>query len=285
MPSRNDVWQENKNKGREAIRMKYRQQTTILFLSFGESLLGQSAATAFNAVSGRMGLAWQASSSELPPLTGDPASASDDLGREDRVILVGEEEALRSLREQFSTLAEKSEVWAVEHPPVPALIEREVMGLVARLLGGGERQESQPTEAPAAEPPTPKEPAKLILATNPKRVVILDGRTFSKAAQVADLLGAGREIGQVPFVIECTCADDVARGRLAQDAATGKHPAGNRNAELYAAVRARAEPLTVPRLTLDTGLLTPEECLLVPLSIFDSGEGSLCSSYGHLRRL
>ena len=34
------------------------------------------------------------------------------------------------------------------------------MGLVARLLGGGERQDSQPTDAPAPERPAAKEPAK-----------------------------------------------------------------------------------------------------------------------------
>jgi hypothetical protein len=34
------------------------------------------------------------------------------------------------------------------------------MGFVARILGGGERQDSQPTEAPAPERPRVKEAAK-----------------------------------------------------------------------------------------------------------------------------
>src|ERR1700688_4483464 len=34
------------------------------------------------------------------------------------------------------------------------------MGLVARILGGGERQESQPTAAPVPDRPAAKEPAK-----------------------------------------------------------------------------------------------------------------------------
>jgi len=45
-------------------------------------------------------------------------------------------------------------------PEAPGLIEPEVMGLVARILGGGERQEIQPTEAPAPVHPAPKGPAK-----------------------------------------------------------------------------------------------------------------------------
>ncbi|MGH7174149.1 MAG: translation initiation factor [Gemmataceae bacterium] len=54
---------------------------------------------------------------------------------------------------------------AVRHvddaPEVLGLIEQEVMGLVARILGGGHRQESQPTdEAPIPERPAAKEPAK-----------------------------------------------------------------------------------------------------------------------------
>jgi translation initiation factor 1 len=43
------------------------------------------------------------------------------------------------------------------------LIEQEVMGLVARLLGGGQRQESKPTEAAAPASPPVKEPAKKLV--------------------------------------------------------------------------------------------------------------------------
>ncbi len=103
--------------------------------------------------------------------------------------------------------------------------------------------------------------ARLLLANDSARVVILDGRTFRKAAQVADLLTLGCEIGQKPAVIECVCDDAVARERLDRDAAVGNHPAGNRSSALYSMVKATAEPLAVPRLVLDTGRLTPDECL------------------------
>ncbi len=116
--------------------------------------------------------------------------------------------------------------------------------------------------------------ARLLLGAKPERVVILDGRTFSKARQVADLLALGREVGQEPFVIECVCAEDAARDRLDRDAAAGTHPAGNRTGELHAAVKAAAEPLTVPRLTLDTGCGSPDECLARALAYLRAGWGS-----------
>jgi predicted kinase len=100
-----------------------------------------------------------------------------------------------------------------------------------------------------------------LLKTNPNRVVILDGRTFRRAVQVADLLALGREIGQEPIVIECVCSEATARERLDRDAAAGTHPAGNRTGDLHAAVKATAEPLTVPRLVLDTGELSLDEAL------------------------
>src|SRR5262249_19130627 len=103
--------------------------------------------------------------------------------------------------------------------------------------------------------------AKLILIADATRVVLLDGRTFRLAAQVADVFALGRGIGQEPVVIECVCDGAVACARLDRAAAAGGHPAGNRTAALYDAVAATAEPLTVPRLTLDTSRLNPGECL------------------------
>lgn len=103
------------------------------------------------------------------------------------------------------------------------------------------------------------EAAALILGRDLTRVVILDGRTYSKAYQVRDLLALGQTVGQPVRVIECVCADEVARERIGRDAAAGTHPAGNRTFELYLSVKARAEPLTVPRLVLDTGAMLLDE--------------------------
>ncbi|MBA4063179.1 MAG: hypothetical protein C0501_05595 [Isosphaera sp.] len=103
--------------------------------------------------------------------------------------------------------------------------------------------------------------ARLLLTADPSRVVILDGRTFRKPRQVADLLALADAAGQPARVIECVCDEATARARLDRDAAAGGHPAGNRNGDLYAAMKAGAEPLTLPRLILDTGRLPPDECL------------------------
>jgi predicted kinase len=114
--------------------------------------------------------------------------------------------------------------------------------------------------------------AHRILTDHPTNTVILDGRTFSKSRQVADLLAVGEAAGQPPAVIECVCDEETARGRLARDHATGAHPAGNRTPDLYSAVRAAAEPLTVPRLVLDTGRLSPDEAVARALAYLRPGQ-------------
>lgn len=100
-----------------------------------------------------------------------------------------------------------------------------------------------------------------ILKKNPEQAVIIDGRTFLRAYQVHDLLELARSVNQYPCVIECVCADEVARERLEKDQAAGIHPARNRTFEHYLRSKAAAEPLTVPRLTLDTGVVSLEQCL------------------------
>ena len=73
---------------------------------------------------------------------------TDDLEGADRIVALKQAEHLPLLQERFPAWAEKVEFWHVDDAPeVLGLIEQEVMGLVARILGGGDRQESQPTEA------------------------------------------------------------------------------------------------------------------------------------------
>jgi predicted kinase len=91
--------------------------------------------------------------------------------------------------------------------------------------------------------------------------VIVDGRTFSQAYQVRDLFAAADRIGVEPRIIECICSDNLVRERLQRDFGSASHLAANRTFELYLEVKARAEPLTVLRLVLDTGTLELDECL------------------------
>jgi hypothetical protein len=51
-------------------------------------------------------------------------------------------------------------------------------------------------------------------------------------------------------VIECTCDDQLALARIADD---GNHPAGNRDAALYRELQASAHLITGPKLVVDTG--------------------------------
>jgi predicted kinase len=99
--------------------------------------------------------------------------------------------------------------------------------------------------------------AQAILGADPRRAVILDGRTFLRPGQLRPLL----ELGERLFLIECVCDDAVARERLERDLAEGRHPAGNRTFDLYLSLKASAMPIPIPHLVLDTGKTPLEECL------------------------
>lgn len=103
--------------------------------------------------------------------------------------------------------------------------------------------------------------AAYIRKTFPHHPVIMDGRTFQRSKQVADLLAVALSLGETPRIIECVCSDHVARRRLDHDLASGTHAAKNRDFALYQAVKAEAQPIQVPRLILDTGAMPLEECV------------------------
>ena len=75
------------------------------------------------------------------------------------------------------------------------------------------------------------------------------------------MLDLASSLDEKPWIIECVCDDAVARERLEQDLARGRHPAGNRTFDLYLSVKVAAEPITFSRLVIDTGKLSPEECV------------------------
>ena len=169
--------------------MAKRSEKTVLFLCTGNYYRSRFAEVLFNSVADKMALPWQASSRGLALERGvnnvgpmavaaitalealgiraDYAVArfpaqvtTDELEGADRIVALKQAEHLPLLQERFPAWVEKVEFWHVDDAPeVLGLIEQEVMGLVARILGGGQRQESQPTEA-AAERPAVKEPAK-----------------------------------------------------------------------------------------------------------------------------
>jgi len=103
--------------------------------------------------------------------------------------------------------------------------------------------------------------AGYIRKTFPERPVFIDGRTFLRSYQVYDLLALAASLDETPRIIECVCLDEVARERLEHDLASGTHSAKNRTYSLYLAVKANAEPITVPHLVLDTGTATLDVCV------------------------
>jgi predicted kinase len=97
--------------------------------------------------------------------------------------------------------------------------------------------------------------AATLLATG-ARGVILDGRTFTRRAAVAELLAAVARSSATLIVVECRCAREVALARLARDVAVGTHPAANRGPALHDRLSAEAEPLVIAppaaHLVIDT---------------------------------
>jgi adenylylsulfate kinase len=98
-----------------------------------------------------------------------------------------------------------------------------------------------------------KQVARYILHKDPAKHIVLDGRTFSRRYQLAEWRALARELDVPVKVIECVCADDIAKQRLARDVAEGRHVAKNRTYEMYLSVKARFEPIRQPKLVLDTG--------------------------------
>jgi adenylylsulfate kinase len=83
-------------------------------------------------------------------------------------------------------------------------------------------------------------------------IIFLDGRTFSKQYQIENVVTFAGSLQQSWRILECVCAEDVARQRLEEQAASGVHPAGNRDFELFLQVRSRFEAITLPKTVIDT---------------------------------
>ncbi len=85
---------------------------------------------------------------------------------------------------------------------------------------------------------------------HPGQVIILDGRTFSRASQRQHVLDFAERARQPWRIIECTCPDDIAKARLSRPDPC--HPAGNRTPALYDEVKSRWEPITQDHTTIRT---------------------------------
>jgi predicted kinase len=97
------------------------------------------------------------------------------------------------------------------------------------------------------------ETAGYFLERDANRILFLDGRPFSRRYQIDNMVNAAASLHQSWRILECMCAENVARARLEEHAASGSHPAGNRNFQLYLEVKARFEMISLPKTVIDTG--------------------------------
>ena len=91
--------------------------------------------------------------------------------------------------------------------------------------------------------------AGYLLRKDPVRLIFFDGRTFSRNYQLKRVIGFAEAIGDPWRILECTCREETARRRLSDDPT---HIAANRNFELYKKIKARFEPITMPKTVIDT---------------------------------
>lgn len=81
-------------------------------------------------------------------------------------------------------------------------------------------------------------------------LIFFDGRTFSRRSQIEEIISAADAAGAPWRILHLTCSDEAAAARLRT--ADPSHPARNRNMELYQRVKAAFEPISYPKLDLDT---------------------------------
>jgi predicted kinase len=97
------------------------------------------------------------------------------------------------------------------------------------------------------------ETADHLLRRDHNRILFLDGRPFSQRYQIDNVVNAAAALHQSCRILECVCAEEIARRRLEDQSASGPHPAGNRDFKLYLEVKRRFEAITLPKTVIDTG--------------------------------
>src|SRR6516162_8170710 len=173
--------------------MKQRQE--LLFLCTGNYYRSRYAEILFNSVAVKMSLPWKALSRGLAlergvnnvgPMAVSAVKAlqarglravaefsrfpiqvtADDLEAAHWIVALKESEHLPLLQERFPTWTEKAEFWHVDDAPdVLDLIEREIMDLAARLIGGGRKRIALPEsvgEPLATKQETPKKSVSVV---------------------------------------------------------------------------------------------------------------------------
>jgi translation initiation factor 1 len=123
------------------------QTSERVALFIGTDGAESAAAGQFEAVARTFGLFWSALPRTLTAGAGEPLTAAD-LGRAAVTVAIGRSRVAPGLADRFPDATARVEYWE------PDAIEREVMNLVARLLGG--RRSDDAASSPAPEPSPPR---------------------------------------------------------------------------------------------------------------------------------
>lgn len=132
--------------------MAKREKKTVLFLCAGTDPRAEVAETSFDSVAGKIGMPWKASARSLAE-----ATLADLEGADWIVALDGTEDVPR-IEARFPGWAGEVESWQVKDARAVGPIEREVIDLTARLIGGGRKRQPAAPEA-VAEAAAPREEA------------------------------------------------------------------------------------------------------------------------------
>jgi predicted kinase len=97
--------------------------------------------------------------------------------------------------------------------------------------------------------------------------IFLDGRTFSRSQHVQQVAEAARLVGAGLSVLHLHCPEGLALERIKKD--QGKHAAKNRDPLLYFLVKSYFEPITLPKLEVDTSRPL-EECVAKCIEYFNA---------------
>jgi adenylylsulfate kinase len=104
------------------------------------------------------------------------------------------------------------------------------------------------------------ETAGYLVRQDPARMILLDGRPFSRRYQIDNVVAAAASLHQPWRILECVCPEATARRRLEEHAVAGEHPAANRGYQLYLEVKLRFEAITLPKTVIHTDRPL-EECI------------------------
>jgi len=92
--------------------------------------------------------------------------------------------------------------------------------------------------------------AQRIAADRSLPFIFLDGRTFSRSRHVKQVVEAAWMVGAQISILHLHCPDSLALERIKKE--QGRHAAKNRDPLLYFLVKSYFEPITLPKLDVDT---------------------------------